>query len=73
SMIDPGTKGPVLQHPTEECGVVIKGTLTVWVGDEKFILKPGDSIRFPGNLPHRYENNGKIRCVSVWCMTPPGF
>jgi transcriptional regulator with XRE-family HTH domain len=73
SALDPGKKSPVLQHPGEECGVVLRGALTVWVGEEKFVLQEGDSITFKGDCPHRYENHGNTRVEAIWCITPPSY
>lgn len=62
-----------VQHEGEECGYVLKGTLTVYIKEQKFILEEGDSIGFDSTLPHRYHNAGKGQCISIWAMTPPSF
>ncbi|MBN9623766.1 MAG: cupin domain-containing protein, partial [Actinobacteria bacterium] len=43
-------------HAGEEWGMVLKGRLKVWVGDEIHFLDPGDAIWYPSTTPHRMEN-----------------
>ncbi len=43
------------KHPDAEHSlIVIKGKVKVLVGDEVFILKQGDFISIPKNMPHKY-------------------
>ena len=63
----------LITHEGEECGYVIKGTLTVELGEKKYILNEGDSIYFNSTVPHRYINETKEDCVSIWAMTPLFF
>lgn len=62
-----------LCHKGEECGYVLKGTLTVLLNGKDYILEEGDSIYFNSTLPHKYINNGEEDCVSIWAMTPKFF
>ncbi len=61
------------EHGGEECGYVLQGTMEVTVGDEKFILYPGDSIAFESTKPHSWKNIGNVELVAFWCVTPPSF
>lgn len=63
----------LIQHEGEECGYVIEGTLKVIIQEKEFLLQEGDSIAFDSSLPHRYQNAGKGKCISIWAMTPPSF
>jgi len=63
----------MLEHDGEECGLVLKGTLTVKINDDEYTLYEGDSIYFSSEMPHRYLNKHDGDCVSVWAMTPPSF
>jgi transcriptional regulator with XRE-family HTH domain len=60
-------------HAGEECGLVLKGRLEVHVGEETYLLKAGDSIRFDCSVPHRLTNvgTGVVRCI--WAVSPPSF
>ncbi|WP_317855662.1 cupin domain-containing protein [Chakrabartyella piscis] len=62
-----------LCHEGEECGYVIKGTLTLALNGQDYTLYEGDSITFKSTLPHRYKNLSNEECVSVWSMTPKFF
>lgn len=63
----------MLTHAGEECGIVIKGTLKIKLGEREYILEEGDSISFPSTTPHRYINVGEGESISIWAMTPPSF
>jgi transcriptional regulator with XRE-family HTH domain len=60
-------------HVGEECGLVLQGTLEVYIGGEGHTLKAGDSITFDSSIPHWYHNPGPERVLSVWAITPPSF
>lgn len=61
----------MLQHESEEGGVVIKGQIELTVGDKKQILKPGDAYLFDSRLPHRFRNLGAETCEIISACTPP--
>ena len=60
-------------HDTEECGVLLSGTLEVHLGEQTHRLEAGDSIAFNGLVPHWYRNPGTEPAVSIWIVTPPSF
>jgi transcriptional regulator with XRE-family HTH domain len=60
-------------HKGEEAGVLIQGSLTLWVGASRFELHAGDSFGFPSTTPHRYANLGPEEAVVVWVITPPSY
>jgi transcriptional regulator with XRE-family HTH domain len=43
---------------TQELIVVLSGSLRMHVGSEHYELGPGDSLGFPADRPHAYENPG---------------
>ena len=62
------------RHPTypgEEFGLVLKGQLTVTVGEETFVLKAGDSIHYETLQPHSWRNEGDEACIAIWAVSPP--
>ena len=60
-------------HEGEEWGMVLRGRLKVWVGDEIHFLDPGDSIWFQSTIPHRMENVAKEPTEYIWIDTPKSF
>ncbi|MCL4515630.1 MAG: cupin domain-containing protein [Firmicutes bacterium] len=58
--IEPGqdTSDGTVAHAGEECGLVLRGTLEVQVGQEVYALEEGDSICFESSVPHRLRNLG---------------
>ncbi len=63
----------MITHEGEECGLVLKGSLTIKLSSMEYVLNEGDSIYFESTIPHRYQNNSAEDCISVWAMTPPSF
>ena len=60
-------------HNGEEAGLVLVGTLELWVGEDHFLLSAGDSFSFRSTEPHRYRNPGKELTRVVWAVTPPSY
>jgi transcriptional regulator with XRE-family HTH domain len=58
-------------YPGEECGLVLKGRLTVIVGEETFVLETGDSIHYQRHQPHSWQNDGTEECIVLWATSPP--
>jgi transcriptional regulator with XRE-family HTH domain len=72
----PGTSsGPKLytHEADEECVVLLKGSLEIRVGDETYVLEPGDAITFPSRTPHGWRNIGCEPTESIWIITPPAY
>ncbi|MGE3702715.1 MAG: helix-turn-helix domain-containing protein [Hyphomicrobiaceae bacterium] len=76
SRFEPGAEsggdGPY-SHDGEEGGVVLAGSLELWIGDAHYVLEEGDSFGFSSTVPHRYRNPGKTEAVVVWVVTPPTY
>ncbi|HHY34276.1 MAG TPA: cupin domain-containing protein [Firmicutes bacterium] len=69
-----GTSGDrAYTHEGEEFGILLEGELTVWVGDETYVMKGGDSIYFASTVPHRFANNSGRKAVMIWVITPPSW
>jgi transcriptional regulator with XRE-family HTH domain len=60
-------------HRGEETGVVLEGTLEIWVGDRHFILEAGDSFAFSSEEAHRSRNPGSSPTRVVWAIAPPTY
>jgi quercetin dioxygenase-like cupin family protein/DNA-binding XRE family transcriptional regulator len=46
-------------HSREEFAFVVKGRVTLTLGDEENELAPGDAVTLPAHAPHRWENRGQ--------------
>lgn len=72
--LEPGGKSDKLYtNNAEEVGYILQGTLTFFLGEETFELNEGDSIYFPGDVPHGWENNTDSDVISLWAVTPSIF
>lgn len=60
-------------HDGEECGVILQGQVETWIGDERYILGPGDAIYHSSTIPHRSRNIGEEQVILVVAKTPPSF
>ena len=73
SVFEPGASLPkAVARPTQEVGYIVSGRLTLWIGDDEFDLKPGDSFRIRGE-PFRWENPHQIAAVAIWVIAPPVY
>lgn len=68
-----GVSEELLPHEGEEFGYVLKGTVKLVFGTQKYTLHTGESFAFPSTKKHRLENPGKYDAVVLWVTTPPSF
>lgn len=61
-----GSGAQLVHHSGFEYGLVLEGKLEVEVDGEHYELKPGDSISYDSQLPHRISNNGRKHVTAVW-------
>jgi mannose-6-phosphate isomerase-like protein (cupin superfamily) len=66
--------GPPLHfhHGEDEWFYVIEGEYLVQVGDEKFNLRPGDSLLAPREVPHTYAHLGDGQGRMLLAYQPAG-
>ena len=60
------------RHTGQEWGYILSGTLTVWIGFDQFVLRPGDAITFDSATPHRLFNGGDTPATAVWFVLGRG-
>jgi len=46
---------PAHKHPEEQTGYLVAGKMILYIGGEKFTVRPGDSWVIPGGVEHRAE------------------
>ncbi len=47
-----GSLLPRHSHPQEQTGYLVSGRITLFIGDDEFEARPGDSWSIPGDLEH---------------------
>jgi transcriptional regulator with XRE-family HTH domain len=73
STVEPGADSGDYSHDGNEAGIVISGTLDLWVNKQFFRLEEGDSFSFSSTSVHRCGNPGKVPTKVVWVITPPHY
>jgi transcriptional regulator with XRE-family HTH domain len=58
--------GVLMRHLGTEYGHVLSGELTLSLGFDTYLLKPGDSVSFDCSVPHAYSNHGEEPAIGVW-------
>jgi len=58
------------QHPGIEFVYVIKGSLTIRIGSEDFLLDAEDAIYFDAAVQHSYRRNGSKPCTGIIITVP---
>ena len=70
----PGMGVPRHTHTREdEVYFVLAGELEVAVGDETFVLRPGDTLLAPRDIPHKLRNSGNTTNHYLLVFSPSGF
>jgi len=57
----------------DEAYYVLAGELEVTVGDKVFVLKAGDTLIAPRDIPHQLRNSGNIENHYLLVFSPSGF
>lgn len=72
--IAPGIGVPRHTHTREdETYFVLTGELEVAVGEKIHVLRPGDTLLAPRNIPHEVRNSGTIENHFLLMFSPSGF
>lgn len=69
--IEPGATVPEHDHPHEQAGLIVEGTLTFVLDDEERDVGPGESYVLAGGESHAAENRGDERVVGIDVFSPP--
>ena len=72
--LQPGHCHISVPHPpcTNELVYVIKGSLTVVVGDRSYSAKAHEALQVPGDQNHRYRNNSRSKNHFFMVVIEPG-
>ena len=70
----PGVSVPRHTHTREdESYYVLSGELEVVVGEKAFVLKAGDTLMAPRDIPHQLRNPGNTENHFLLIFSPSGF
>ncbi len=71
-MLEPNAdSGPdPIVHTGREFVYCLEGRLAYTIGEQNFILEPGDSLLFEAFLPHRWQNAGATPSRSLLALCP---
>src|SRR5215469_15012968 len=70
----PGMAVPRHTHMREdELYFFLAGELEATVGDETFVLGPGDTLLAPRDIPHELRNSGNVENHYLLVFSPSGF
>ena len=70
----PGVSVPRHTHTREdESYYVLSGELEVVVGEKAFVLKAGDTLMAPRDIPHQLRNPGSTENHFLLVFSPSGF
>jgi len=67
----PAQRVEPLSHTGEEFVHILRGVVEINVGDNRHLLKEGDSIHFRAQEPHTIKNIGDGRSRILWVISPP--
>jgi DNA-binding transcriptional MerR regulator/mannose-6-phosphate isomerase-like protein (cupin superfamily) len=72
--VAPGAEsGEPYTHVGEEFLYMLKGELAIFLRQEEYRLKAGDSFYFESAVPHKWANPGRSETLVLWVNTPPTF
>ena len=70
----PGMRVPRHVHTREdEVYFILAGELEVTVGEKTFVLRPGDTLLAPRDIPHELRNSGNNTNHYLLVFSPSGF
>jgi quercetin dioxygenase-like cupin family protein len=66
----PNTEMPMHEHPHEQIGVILDGSMEMTIGDETRLIGPGMAYAIPGGIRHgaRTRDDG---CLALDIFSPP--
>ncbi|HET8626708.1 MAG TPA: cupin domain-containing protein [Thermomicrobiales bacterium] len=68
--LDAGGEVPLHDHPHEQVGYVLDGSIVMTIGGEERHLHPGDAYTIPGGVAHRGVG-GPEGCLVLDAFAPP--
>lgn len=73
AMVPPLISTDAHYHPvSEEIYFIIDGTATMFLGQQSFVVRPGDAIAIPPGVIHWIHNSG-LAPLRLLCCCSPGY
>ena len=69
----PGLGAPTHWHPVEEVLTVLSGEAEIWVGDQRFRARAGQSALVPAAARHGFRNAGSGELHMLAVLAAPVF
>lgn len=69
----PGDGVPLHVQRDEEFYYILKGTLEIQAGDERFKADAGSAVVIPPQVPHKFRNAGQEPVRALMIFRPGGF
>jgi transcriptional regulator with XRE-family HTH domain len=60
-----------MEHPGEELVYLLEGALEFVINEQRYCLRPGDSLHFRTVQPHFWRNPGTTDAVALWLALRP--
>ena len=61
-----GAEIPLHDHPHEQAVNLLTGSFEVRVGDDTYLMSPGDTVVIPGGVPHSARAITEVRCIDIF-------
>lgn len=72
--VEPGAgSGERYSHDGEEFLYIVSGQLVIYLDNDEYNLRAGDSFYFDSKTAHRWHNPGNKETTILWINTPPTF
>ena len=68
-----GSSEGTYRHPGQEFGLVLSGSMDLFVGGKTYHLSEGDSFYFSSNQEHSFVNTNAGETVVVWVNHPASW
>lgn len=73
STFQPGARrDKPMRRDTQELAYLLSGQLEVWIDEQPFSIRAGDSFRLRGQT-YRWHNPHDVPAVAVWIISPPVY
>ncbi|MBA3722580.1 MAG: cupin domain-containing protein [Parachlamydiaceae bacterium] len=67
--LEKGAIVPEHHHPNEQVTYILKGSVEVTTQGKKYVVKQGEVLILPANVPHRFE--ALEDCIDLDVFSPP--